>query len=160
MNIRTHYMVWYARRFAMDRSLPIKFNGWQIGTGFLKKNCGHVLIMTPSWVCTISFYLSISYLLCSCLGKTYRSNLVCLITIQKRVNQILAGVHPLTHIETTFLRLELLKSIDLVDYIIGTFMYKVYHCKIPKNIWNLWYWEPQHSCPCYRTNLSYTYCPC
>ena len=65
-------------------------------------------------------------------GKTYRSNLDCIITLQKRVIRILAGVHPLTHTEPIFSRLKILKFFDLVDYIIGIFMYKVYHRDVPK----------------------------
>ena len=64
-------------------------------------------------------------------GKTYRSNLDCIITLQKRVIRILAGVHPLTHTEPIFSRLKILKFFDLVDYIIGIYMYKVYHRDVP-----------------------------
>ena len=64
--------------------------------------------------------------------KTYRGYLDCIITLQKRVIRILAGVHPLTHTEPILSRLKILKFIDLVDYIIGIFMYKVYHRDVPK----------------------------
>ena len=65
-------------------------------------------------------------------GKTYRSNLDCIITLQKRVIRILAGAHPLTHTEPIFSRLRILKFFDLVDYIIGIFMCQVYHRDVPK----------------------------
>ena len=73
-------------------------------------------------------------------GKTYRSNLDGIITLQKRVIRILAGVHPLTHTEPIFSRLKILKFFDLVDYIIGIFMYKVYHRDVPK-IFETYYTE-------------------
>ena len=65
-------------------------------------------------------------------GKTYRSNLDCIITLQKRVIRILAGIHPLTHTEPSFSRLKILKFIGLVDYHIGKFMHKLYHRDVPK----------------------------
>ena len=43
----------------------------------------------------------------------------------------MAGVYPSTPNEPIFLNLEILKIIDLVDYIIGIFMYKVYHHDVP-----------------------------
>ena len=42
-------------------------------------------------------------------GKTYTCNLDCIITLEKRVIRILAGVHPLTHTEPMFSRLKILK---------------------------------------------------
>ena len=55
-------------------------------------------------------------------GKTYRSNLDCIVKLQKRVIRLLAGVHLLTHTEPIFFRLKILKCIDVVNYIIGIFM--------------------------------------
>ena len=117
-----------------------------------KKNCGHTLIMT-------FIYPYVTYCV-HVWGKTHRSNLDCMITLQKRVIRILAGVHPLTHTEPIFSSLKILKFIDLVDYIIGIFTYKVYHRDVPKNIWNQLQWEPQHPWSCHQTNQLYTYCPC
>ena len=65
-------------------------------------------------------------------GKTYQSNLDCIVKLQKRVIRLLAGVHPLTHKEPIFFRLKILKFTDVVNYIIGIFMYKVYHQDIPR----------------------------
>ena len=97
-----------------------------------KKLCGRALRMTPFWVCTVFFiYPYFTYRVVVC-GRTYRIDLDCIITLQKRVIQIFVGVHSLTHTEPVFSRLKILKSIDLVDYIIGIFMYKVYHHYVPK----------------------------
>ena len=46
--------------------------------------------------------------------------------------RLLARVHPLTHTEPIFFRLKILKFIDVVNYIIRIFMYKVYHQDIPR----------------------------
>ena len=115
--------------------------------------------MTPFWVCTVFFiYPYFTYRVVVC-GKTYIIDLDCIITLQKRVIQILVGVHLLTHTEPVFSRLKILKSIDLVDYIIGIFMYKVYHHYVPKYL-NILHWERQHPWSNHQTNRLYTHCPC
>ena len=40
-------------------------------------------------------------------GKTYQSNLDCIVKLQKRVIRLLDGVHPLTHTEPIFFRLKI-----------------------------------------------------
>ena len=63
----------------------------------------------------------------------YKNNLDCLVKLQKRViRQFLPGVHPLTPTEPISCRLKILRCVDLVDYIIGIFMCKVYHWDFPR----------------------------
>ena len=46
------------------------------GAGILKKNCGHALIMTPFWVCTIRLSIRISPIVFMCGGKPIEVTLI------------------------------------------------------------------------------------
>ena len=101
------------------------------GTGILKKLRPHVNNDTILGLYYSFIYPYFTYCV-QVWGKTYQSNLDCIVKIQKRMIRLLAGVHPLTHTEPIFFRLKILKFIDVVNYIIGIFMYKVYHQDIPR----------------------------
>ena len=100
------------------------------GTGILKKLRPYVNNDTILGLYYSFIYPYFTYCV-QVWGKTYQSNLDCIVKIQKRVIRLLAGVHPLTHTEPIFFRLKILKFIDVVNYTIGIFMYKVYHQDIP-----------------------------
>ena len=101
------------------------------GTGILKKLRPYVNNDTILGLYYSFIYPYFTYCV-QVWGKTYQSNLDCIVKLQKRVIRLLAGVHPLTHTEPIFFRLKILKFIDVVNYIIGIFMYKVYHQDIPR----------------------------
>ena len=101
------------------------------GTGVLKKLWPYVNNDTILGLYYSFIYPYFTYCV-QVWGKTYQSNLDCIVKLQKRVIRLLAGVHPLTHAEPIFFRLKILKFIDVVNYIIGIFMYKVYHQDISR----------------------------
>ena len=64
-------------------------------------------------------------------GYTYETNLKPLITLQKRCIRIISSAGYRDHTDPLFLKHGLLKLVDLNKYLIGKFMYKCYHKKVP-----------------------------
>ena len=64
-------------------------------------------------------------------GLACKTHLDCLINLQKRVIRIIAGVHPTTHTEPLFQKLNLLKCEDINKYLIGRLMFRIHNNEMP-----------------------------
>ena len=83
----------------------------------------------------ITLYYSFIYpYLCYCnhvWGSTYVSNLQKLIILQKRIIRMIMGAKPRDHTEPMFLKLGLLKFVDINKYMIAVFMHRNHIAKTP-----------------------------
>ena len=64
-------------------------------------------------------------------GLACKTHLDYLIKLQKRVIRIIAGVHPRTHTEPLFRKLNLLKCEDINKYLIGRLMFRIHNNEMP-----------------------------
>ena len=72
-------------------------------------------------------------------GNTYRTNLMLLLTLQKRVVRIICGTNACGHSNILFINLTFIKFFDLIEYKTSILMYKL-KCKLlPNNIQRFFY---------------------
>ena len=64
-------------------------------------------------------------------GLACQTHLDYLIKLQKRVIRIIVGVHPRTHTEPLFRKLNLLKCEDINKYLIGRLMFRIHNNEMP-----------------------------
>ena len=64
-------------------------------------------------------------------GLACKTHLDYLIKLQKRVIRIIAGVHPRTHTDPLFRKLNLLKCEDINKYLIGRLMFRTHNNEMP-----------------------------
>ena len=83
----------------------------------------------------ITLYYSFIYpYLCYCnhvWGSTYVSNLQKLILLQKRIIRMIMGAKPRDHTEPMFVKLGLLKFVDINKYLIAVFMHRNHIARTP-----------------------------
>ena len=60
-------------------------------------------------------------------GSTYKTNIEPLFILQKRVVRIILGVHPRSPSEPLFTTLKFLNRENIVKYLIGRLVYRIYH---------------------------------
>ena len=60
-------------------------------------------------------------------GNTYKTYLNKLLILQNKIIRIIAGVKPRTHTEPLFKSLNILNVFNINKYLIGRFMFHVYH---------------------------------
>ena len=72
-------------------------------------------------------------------GNTYRSNTLCISLLQKRVIRMIVGANVRSHTNVLFIRLNLLKFYDYIEYKTVAFMYRVKFALVPTNIISLFY---------------------
>ena len=80
------------------------------------------------------YYPFIYPYLCYCnhvWGGIYVSNLQKLIILQKRIIRMIMGAKPRDHTDPRFLKMGLLKFVDINKYLIAAFMHRYYIARIP-----------------------------
>ena len=81
--------------------------------------------------CIILLYIHIWFIVTMFGDWHAKTHLNCLIKLKKRVIRIIVGVHPRTHTEPLFQKLNLFKCEDINEYLIGRIMFRIHNNEMP-----------------------------
>ena len=87
--------------------------------------------------CTILFSCLILCIVLEEWGKTYATNIHCLVLLQKRVIRLICGAKRLDHTNLLFHNVHILKIPDLVKLKTAIIMFKAYRYILPMNVHKL-----------------------
>ena len=97
----------------------------------------HVIDRSSLHTLYCSLFLPYLMYCCEIWGNNYKTNLQCIVSLQKRVMRTVYGVSRLEHTNYLFYDSHSLKFPDIVELKTVLFMFKAYHIKLPNNLQNL-----------------------